>query len=263
MNFVAFVVFINHLRGPLAKSIQLRGSFLDAFTDIGSEQAQRLLAAKLQRAQGDLAAIQLRGEVDASVALPESGRLVLSREDVRAAVKDAVVEVLTALRLQPEAAQVNINSSARHNSDLRAINVPVPKSEEEADALADETLLVTTYLRQQFATTELDELVQRQAVAAFKSRFSSTLKDYKMEVMEAAGEEMPVVGQIGRAQPHYVKGDRDLMDEVWERLQVERRQVVRKVQARLAEWAARTAAAGLSMQSSRSRSRRACHGSSA
>jgi hypothetical protein len=259
MNFVAFVIFINHLRGPLAKSIQLRGSFLDAFTDIGSSQAQNLLVAKLRRAQSDLAAVQLRGEVDA-VVLPESGRLVLSREDVRAAVKDAVMEVLTALRLQPEAAQVNINSSVRHNSDLRAINVPAPASQEEADALADATLLVTTYLRQKFATTELDELVQKHAVTAFKSRFSSTLKDFKMEVMEAAGEEMPVVGQIGRAQPHYVKGDRDLMDEVWERLQVERRQVVRKVQARLAAWAARTAAS----PSSRSRSRRACrHGSSA
>jgi hypothetical protein len=64
LNFISFVVFVNGLPGPLAKSLNLRSSFFDAFSDIGSHAAKTFLEAKLQRAAGDQAASQLRSETD-------------------------------------------------------------------------------------------------------------------------------------------------------------------------------------------------------
>lgn len=64
LNYLAFVVFINNLPGPLAKTLHLRSSFFDAFTDIGSQSAKIFLEAKLKRAANDPAAAQLRAETD-------------------------------------------------------------------------------------------------------------------------------------------------------------------------------------------------------
>jgi len=62
LNYIAFVVFVNNLPGPLAKTLHLRSSFFDAFTDIGSQSARSFLEAKLKRAAEDPAAAHLRSE---------------------------------------------------------------------------------------------------------------------------------------------------------------------------------------------------------
>lgn len=64
LNYLAFVVFVNNLPGPLAKTLHLRSSFFDAFTDIGSQSARSFLEAKLKRAAEDPAAAHLRSETD-------------------------------------------------------------------------------------------------------------------------------------------------------------------------------------------------------
>jgi hypothetical protein len=64
LNYLAFVVFVNNLPGPLAKTLHLRSSFFDAFTDIDSQLARSFLEAKLRRAANDPAAAQLRAEAD-------------------------------------------------------------------------------------------------------------------------------------------------------------------------------------------------------
>ena len=64
LNYIAFVVFVNNLPGPLAKTLHLRSSFFDAFSDIGSQSAKCFLEAKLRRAANDPAAAQLRNETD-------------------------------------------------------------------------------------------------------------------------------------------------------------------------------------------------------
>lgn len=64
LNYIAFVVFVNNLPGPLAKTLHLRSSFFDAFSDIGSQSAKFFLQAKLRRASDDPAAAQLRSETD-------------------------------------------------------------------------------------------------------------------------------------------------------------------------------------------------------
>ena len=64
LNYIAFVVFVNRLQGPLARALHLRSSFLDAFTDIGSKSARMFLEARLRRAASDPSAAHLRGEVD-------------------------------------------------------------------------------------------------------------------------------------------------------------------------------------------------------
>ena len=57
------MLFVNKLPGPLAARIQLRASFFDAFTDIGSAHAKAFLLAKLARAAAEPVAAQLRAEV--------------------------------------------------------------------------------------------------------------------------------------------------------------------------------------------------------
>lgn len=63
LNYIAFVVFVKNLPGPLAKTLHLRSSFFDAFTDIGSQSARSFLEAKLKRAAEDPAAAHLRSEM--------------------------------------------------------------------------------------------------------------------------------------------------------------------------------------------------------
>ena len=63
LNYTAYVIFMQRLPGALARQLQLRASFFDAFTDIGSPQARSFLAAKLQRAENDPAAEHLRSEM--------------------------------------------------------------------------------------------------------------------------------------------------------------------------------------------------------
>jgi len=69
LNYTAYVVFMQRLPGTLTRELQLRATFFDAFTDIGSQQARSFLAAKLRRAESDPAAAHLRSEVGGSEAL--------------------------------------------------------------------------------------------------------------------------------------------------------------------------------------------------
>ena len=64
LNFTACVLFVNKLPGPLASRMQLRSSYFDAFTDIGSAHAKAFLIAKLARAAAEPVAAQLRAELD-------------------------------------------------------------------------------------------------------------------------------------------------------------------------------------------------------
>jgi len=64
LNYTAYVIFMQCLSGTLAKHLQLRASFFDAFGDIGSQQARSFLATKLRRAESDRAAQHLRSETD-------------------------------------------------------------------------------------------------------------------------------------------------------------------------------------------------------
>ena len=66
LNYISFIVFVNNLPGPLARTLNLRSSFFDAFTDIGSHSAKVFLGRKLMRAHSDLAASHLRCETDGS-----------------------------------------------------------------------------------------------------------------------------------------------------------------------------------------------------
>ena len=63
-NFIMYIVCMHRLHGPLARALQLRATFFDAFADIGSEQAKAFLFAKLHRVATDPAAAQIRSELD-------------------------------------------------------------------------------------------------------------------------------------------------------------------------------------------------------
>lgn len=223
--------------GPKARELVAQSGALRTLVGLGDRRVADMAAAR----------------ADAIDAAPSGSLARALREDVApglqatnepltiTTLKRTILEVFTSLGLLPEAAQVNINSSARHNADLRTINVPVPRRDLDVISLCEDTLLVTMYLTQKFATTDLDEMVQKHAISGFRPRFSESLKASKMASAEDSGETMLYSGQIGRAQPRYVKSDRALMDTVWERLTDERRRVVRQVQERLAAWATRAA----------------------
>ena len=135
-----YVMSTHHFRGPLARTLQLRATFFDAFTDIGSDRAKAFLVAKLQRAAADPAAEALRAGIDASSPLASSldqivdaleGRIVHMLEGrmrlcIQRELAAALPPALRLAQLVPEAVQINLNSSSRSNADLRAINVPPP-----------------------------------------------------------------------------------------------------------------------------------------
>jgi hypothetical protein len=233
VNFVMYVVFLQQLRGPLARSMQLRASFFDAFADVGSQQAKAFLAAKLARASSDAAATQLQQNVDVTAAMPAlfSRRVVEGlrgelQEYVRREIATALPTSLRALHLAPEAVQVNINASRRSNAELLAINLPVPSDGEARKRLAKDTLLVSQYLRQKFAETSLSEQSQRLSVAGLCAVYSHMLKVKKQQTTVG---DAPVVGQIGRAQMHYTHADRPLMEQLWSELREFREGVVQRV----------------------------------
>ena len=65
-----------------------------------------------------------------------------------------------------------------------------PRHDIDEISLCDDTLLVTTYLTQKFAMTDLDKMVQKHAIAGFRPRFSESLKASKMASTEDSGETM-------------------------------------------------------------------------
>jgi hypothetical protein len=246
LNLTGFVVFVNRLQGKLAKALQLRGSFFDAFADVGSQQAKAFLEAKLRRAAADPAAAELRAGIDGpatalmtqgsihELAAALQGALVgamqgVIEQCVRREVRAALPVVLDVAQLAPEAVQVNINAPSRSNADLRRINLVPPETAEEEAELVDGTLLVTKYLRQKFAHEDLSPLVRERAVQSFRSFFSTLLKTRKAAA--TAPDNMPMAGQIGRAQVHYRHADRPLMDQVWEAAAEHRALLVKKLEA--------------------------------
>lgn len=224
LNFLASVVFLNGLPGPLAKTLQLRGSFFDAFTDIGSQQAKAFLLAKFQRAAADPAAAQLRGEVDGPAGGRDGNLLRLFpelMEHFTLSVKGMFQELSQELRHEVRVAV----------SSLQLAPEAVQDTPKAAHALASDTLLVTDFLKQKFGEAghgvPLSEVIQRLAVQSFKNYFSVTLKAVKTEELGAAA--LPLAGQILRAQVHYRRGDRPLMEGVWVTTQPYRRQVVTRL----------------------------------
>jgi hypothetical protein len=154
------------------------------------------------------------------------------------ALASALPVALRSVQLSPDAVQVNINSSGRSNADLRSINLPPPESEEEeARALASDTLLVSVFLKRKFAEVRADGVVlsavtQARAVKGVLGNFSSALKVAKARAMGAVP--VPYAGQIGRAQVHYRYSDRPLMERVWTETEPFRALLVTRLQRELA-----------------------------
>jgi len=163
-------------------------------------------------------------------------------------------DAIRALQLAPPPVQVNLNASSRSNADLGLINVRPPADEAAGRALATDTLLVTTYLKQKFAEEgRLSAVARSQAVQSFCPFFGTGLKTRKALSM-ADGEAAPMVGQLGRSQGHYRHADRPLMDAEWDATRLHREQLVRRILSANESAAARDAAV---LRSTRSRSPRA------
>jgi len=256
VNYITHVLCTQCLRGPLARTLQLRATFFDAFTDIGSEHAKAFLVAKLQRAGADPAAATLRAGVDAPRRVAAGGggahqlapEMVLQIESAMERVLDrrlasALPSALAAMQLAPEAVQVNINSSGRSNGDLRRINVPPPQSPHAEMMLMRDTLLVTDFLKEKAAELVSDNEEKMRLPQAMKSFFSNCVREKKRAAMEG-GVPLPMVGQIGRAQVHYRQSDRPLMEQVWVELQHYRNELLQGIRHRIRASAAAGSSSG-------------------
>ena len=92
LNFTSHVLFLQHSAGPLARSMQLRASFFDAFADIGSQQAKEFLLAKLRRAEVDPAAARLRAEVDGDGAASLKNVIDVDVDDGKRSLSEMALE---------------------------------------------------------------------------------------------------------------------------------------------------------------------------
>jgi len=216
INYTFFIVYLQELRGPLARQIQLASGFLDALVDIGSSQARSVLNARLIRASHDPAAQQLRAEVDGSSAAsttPSTEQMELWMQTIQQSIAASAQQAVDAAIQRMTPVQVNVNKTPRSNEDLLRINLPAPTTLEEADALAKRTLFVTDFLRNFLpkmipGIEDVPNLLQ-QLVTAVRTKFAGAL-------MQAKAERGTVVrcGQLGRSQPHYEMEDAALMTSV-------------------------------------------------
>ena len=110
-----------------------------------------------------------------------------------------------------QAAQININHGGhRRNSDLAAINVPVPTTPEALSALRRGTLSVNGFLKKRIreAGPLCDKSVHK---SCFDCVQKHIMEDIKLRLEAAAtamgGSPVRYAGQIGRAQLHLTRRD--------------------------------------------------------
>lgn len=106
---------------------------------------------------------------------------------------------------------VNINTSARDASDLEHINVGAENPEDIA-RLKKTTSPVTRFLREKWQPEWLRAGIRHTCVSL---HFSVLMQARKTKLLQQRNEQVPFVGQINRAQPHYTVSDRDLMTQVF------------------------------------------------
>jgi hypothetical protein len=115
--------------------------------------------------------------------------------------------------LMPVPAHVSVNASARSVEQLARATVRPPTTPAERRALAEGTLLVSSYLRDSIAAEHprLGVAKRRSLLGAVKTAFSNHLENLLLQ----RGGSPPRVAQMARSQPHYTVDDRPLMDEAW------------------------------------------------
>jgi hypothetical protein len=115
--------------------------------------------------------------------------------------------------LMPVPAHVSVNASARSVEQLARATVRPPTTSAERRALANDTLLVSAYLKQKVSAEapELPALLQARFVAAIKTAFSVALENVVLRRRGCTAR----VAQMARSQPHYTLADRPLMDAAW------------------------------------------------
>ena len=237
LNFTAFVVFVNRLPGPLAKTLHLRSSFFDAFTDIGSQQAKAFLEAKLRRAAADPAAAQLRSEVDGDSCLKRKraetelleldlrcarasveiarARAEIARADADAAtVRDEMkkAQIGTYLHCFEMVARVGVRFDDRARLQVRDMVGSVAPAGGPTERRKE--LCVRSFL-----------LSKKVDPKQYETRFGKIAARRKREKLKAAGlsEVLPtktieVNGQVVEAKLYFEDEDSDVFNESWEEL---------------------------------------------
>lgn len=216
LNFTAYVVFVNRLPGPLAKTMQLRSSFFDAFTDIGSHQTKIFLEAKLKRAAADPAAAQLRSEVEGEGLKRKREEVELLELDLRCAKarsEIAKVQVESYLHCFELGAKVGVVFDDRARLQLRDMVGSLAPQHHHQVADRRKEICVRAFLLSKHVNPKTYEVKLGKIVARLKR-----------EKLRAAGasEALPtktieVNGQVVEAKL-YFEEDAGLFDLGWEQL---------------------------------------------
>ena len=123
--------------------------------------------------------------------------------------------------LSSQAAQININhGSHRRNSDLAAINVPVPTTPEAAIALRRATISVNAFLKKRIRETGSPICDKSVHKSCFDCVQKIIMEDIKVNLEQAAvvgGSSVRYAGQIGRAQLHLTRRDLPLLNACFDK----------------------------------------------
>ena len=214
LNFTACVLFVNKLPGPLAAKMQLRASFFDAFTDIGSAHAKTFLFAKLARAAAEPVAAQLRAEVDGpSEASGQQSSDVALRTWLESRL-DALEGMVRASNLSsPAHGVLEITKSRLTSFSQRLVGVGTPVDASHLSTIAAEggALHVSVFLQ--------DMGVRPDLIRRLTPTFSLEVGRRKLEHYNGAEGIKPplwIAWSQGAWRLYYTEADRELLCAVFD-----------------------------------------------
>jgi len=206
------VLFVNKLPGILAARMQLRASYFDAFTDIGSAHAKSFLLAKLARASAEPVAAQLRSEVDgpseASRHQSSDAALRFWLESRLKALEGMVANIAASSAASAhgvlEITRSNHSEAERH---LLSIGTKVTDGNLNLISIEGGPLHLSVFLSERG--------VKEDIIRRLSPTFSAEVKRRKVAQYTGEGPFWIALSQ-GSWRPFYTEADRDLISEVFE-----------------------------------------------
>lgn len=215
LNFTACVLFVNKLPGALAARMQLRASFFEAFTDIGSAHARSFLLAKLARAAAEPVAAQLRAEVDgpaeASTGRQSSDTALRTWLESRLNALEGMVRASSLRAPAHGVLEITRSSVTSFSQQLESIGTPVDDSHRATIAAEGGPLHVSVFLR--------DMGVRHDLIRRLMPSFSSEVARRKLDHyngVEGLKPPLWIAWSQAAWRLYYTEADRELLCAVFD-----------------------------------------------
>ena len=208
------MLFVNKLPGALAARMQLRASYFEAFSDIGSAHAKSFLLAKLARAAAEPMAAQLRAEVDG----PSAATLRQSSDvELRTWLESRFNALEGMMRSSnshaPARGVLEISGSRLTSFSQKLLGVGTPVDESHLSSITAEggPLHVSVFLQ--------DMGVRHDLIRRLIPTFSSEVSRRKLEQyngVEGIKPPLWIAWSQGAWRLYYTEADRELLYSVFE-----------------------------------------------